>query len=126
MPPKRTIRDPAAQTIYLGGPGRLEDPGTAGGWTFVPDPAPNRPEDDQIDWDDAPDQIGDAARPHAGYDADAPSPVGNPAPTMSTVESPATNAEIRRWCLENGVPVSVRGQVQATARSAYDAAHGGT
>jgi hypothetical protein len=44
------------------------------------------------------------------------------AKTMEGHREP-TNAEVRAWCIEQGVPVNAKGAVRAKARAAYDAAH---
>ena len=48
----------------------------------------------------------------------------SPAPPVQAAPGP-TNADIRAWCMANGVPVSARGAVQKSAREAYLAAHAG-
>jgi len=65
--------------------------------------------DYDIDWD--------------AIDADAPSPIGNPAPHMETTDSPVSSADVRAWCTANGIPVAAKGTINAAARAAYDAAH---
>jgi len=116
--------------IYL--PEQLHDPTTDGpvlpdipDTAYPPDaqPIPASDADDDIDWDDHPDQTGDAARAHAAIDADAPSPIGNPAPHMETTDPQVSSADVRAWCIANGIPVAAKGAINAAARAAYDAAH---
>lgn len=92
-------------------------------------------EGDDIDWDDATDQIGDVARALAaaqdtGLDEFAADTTHNPTPPDGDTDGPAparpgpTAEEIRTWCLANGVPVAAKGRINAAARAAYDTAHG--
>ena len=89
-----------------------------------PGPAPEGHDD--IDWDDHPDQVGDAARAHAeasGLDEFHPTTTTNPALTVA--ESAVSNATIRAWCAAQDppIPCNAKGAVRADARAAYFTAH---
>ena len=97
-------------------------------WMGVREPAVDDDEP-EIDWDDDTQPETDCRCGHQdsestdGLPCQAKTHRPDDATTPPEVVSGPTNAEVRAWCIANGVPVNAKGSVRADARTAYDTAH---